>query len=102
MKSPGKKPRFSWSKLTIRTAVYAAIKDLKRADVPKIIGAVLASGVSTKQKDRDKQIRFTLWQFCKEGYVKEREDRRWKPRAEVLEVMAPPRKKKKKVASGRM
>ena len=78
-----KKPKFSWKKLTIRHAVYEALKELKRADVPKIIGSVLASGIETKQANRDKQIRYTLWEFCRDGIAREREDRRWRPRADV-------------------
>lgn len=94
-----KKPSFSWQRLTIRHAVYTAMRELKRADVPKVIGAVLAQGGNhTKQKDQDKQIKFTLWQFAREGIVKERPDRRWQPRRDVLEAMAPPRKRKKRKA----
>lgn len=96
----GKKPTFSWAKLTIRHAVYEALKELKRADIPKIIGAVIAQdGLNTKQKARDKQIRFTLWQFARDGLVREYKDRRYRPKPKVLEALGAPRKKRKLLKS---
>jgi hypothetical protein len=76
----GRAAKFSWKKVTIRRAVYDALKKLKRADVPKIVDAVLAQhpDLPTKQKDQGKQIQFTLWQFTREGLARERPDRRWR------------------------
>jgi uncharacterized protein (UPF0297 family) len=94
----GRAPKLGWNnKVTIRHAVYQALKELKRADVPKIVGTVLQNhpAYETKQNDRDKQIRFTLWQFCREGIARERPDRRWRPQADVLEVMAPANRRRK-------
>jgi hypothetical protein len=91
-------PKFGWHKrnrITIRQAVYEALRQLKRADLPKIVGTVLENHpYYTKQRDRDKQIQFNLWQFTREGIARERPDRRWRPKPSVLKLMAPPKKRR--------
>jgi len=92
----GRKPTRGWNnKVTIRHAVYEALKELKRADVPKIVGTVLQNhrAYQTKQRKRDKQIRFTLWQFCREGIARERPDRRWRPTRAVTAAVKAPKKR---------
>jgi uncharacterized protein (UPF0297 family) len=98
-KFTGRAAKFSWKKITIRHAVFEALKELKCADVPKIIGTVLKKhpAYRTKQEDQDKQIRFTLWQFTREGIAKEQPDRRWQPRKDVIAVMNTPTKRKRKM-----
>jgi uncharacterized protein (UPF0297 family) len=98
-KFTGRAAKFSWGKITIRQAVFEALKELKCADVPKIIGTVLKKhpDYHTKQRDPDKQIRFTLWQFTREGIAREQPDRRWRPQANVVAMLRTPTKRKRKV-----
>lgn len=86
-----KAPSFSWHKVTIKRLIYEAMQELKRADIPKIVDAVIARGEVhhtklTPTAELEHQIRSYLCHFANEGVVKRMEDRRHRPSRRLSEA----------------
>ncbi len=62
---------------TIQAIIYQSLKDLKRAEVSKIVDVVLAhENFQTRQAEPAQQIKWYLWKFKNVGLVREIPDRR--------------------------
>jgi hypothetical protein len=67
---------------TIQAIIYQSLKQLKRAEVSKIVDVVIAhENFQTKQEDSTQQIRWYLWKFKQVGLVREIPDRRHRANA---------------------
>jgi hypothetical protein len=77
----GRKPGGRLKPLEIKTLIWEAMQELKRAEVTKVVDIVRAKpGFRTRQTRQDQQIKWYLWKLAQEGVLRLREDRRYKVR----------------------
>jgi hypothetical protein len=72
---------------TIQALIYESMKELKRAEVSKLVDVVMASkDFRTRQANPSAQIKWYIWKFKNAGLFRQIPDRRYKSRAEVLPI----------------